>query len=228
MGLYLSAAVLAGGLFLVLRGGKKTGRSLPSLRFYLLQSFFIQIAFALLMTSDVVLVKHYLPDNTEFAYAATLGRIVAFLPMAVATAMFPKVSSSGGMTAEYRKIFFRSLSYTAICVAAAALGCFLLPRLLLRILFGIAAAPDSLVLLTRLMAAAMSSAALLNVVVQFLLAQRRFKAAIGIALCALLYLLSVHLFHSTVPQIALASGVFNTAALLAGLCAVLRLKPEDR
>ena len=42
------------------------------------------MAFAVLMNADAVLVKHYLPDNTEFAYAATLGRIAAFLPAAAA------------------------------------------------------------------------------------------------------------------------------------------------
>lgn len=224
-GIYVSAAVLAGGLFLVLRGGTETGAPLPSMRFYLLQSFFVQIAFAVLMNADVVLVKHYLPDNTEFAYASTLGRIVAFLPMAVAMAMFPKVASSGGATPEHRRIFFHSFSYTALCVAVAAVGCLVLPRLLLRILFGITAAPDSMVLLTRLMAAAMSVSALLNVAIQFLLAQRRFKETVVTVAACLLYLLCVHLFHGTARQIAVASGVFNTVALLAGLYSVLRLKP---
>ena len=224
-GIYMSATVLAAGLFLVLRGGIKTGLSLPSMRFYLLQSFFVQIAFAVLMNADVVLVKHYLPDNTEFAYAATLGRIVAFLPMVVAIAMFPKVSSSGGATAEHHRIFFHSFGYTALFVTAAVIGCFLLPRLLLHILFGIAVPPDSLVLLTRLMALAMSASALLNVTLQFLLAQRRFKEAISVVFCALFYLLFVYFFHGTASQIAAEAGVCNTAALLAALSTVLWFRP---
>jgi O-antigen/teichoic acid export membrane protein len=224
-GIYMSAAVLASGLFLVLRGGVKTGLPLPSMRFYLLQSFFVQIAFAVLMNADVVLVKHYLPDNTEFAYAATLGRIVAFLPMAVAIAMFPKVSSSGGATAEHRRIFFHSFGYTALFVAAAAISCFVFPRLLLHILFG----KDSpeMVQLTRLMAIAMSASALLNVIVQFLLAQRRFKETLGVGIACLLYLLSAYFFHRAAWQIAVVSGVFNTGALLTGLYAVLRLNPDS-
>ena len=219
---YLSAAVLGLGLFLVLRNGEKTGNPLPSMRFYLLQSFFIQLAFAVLMTADVVLVKHYLPENTEFAYASTLGRMVAWFSMAVAVAMFPKVASSGGATAQHRKIFFQSFGYTGLCVAAAAAGCFLLPRLLLRIVFGITAAPDSLILLTRLMAAAMAASALLNVVVQFMLAQRRFKALITVVFFALLYLVSVHVFHGTAQQIAAAAGISNALALLVGLWVVVR------
>ena len=226
VGIYVSVAVLLAGMFLTLRGGTETGLSLPSMRFYLLQSFFLQIAFAVLMNADVVLVKHYLPENIEFAYAATLGRIVAFLPMAVATAMFPKVASAGGATPEHRRIFFHSFGYTALCVAAAAAGCFAVPRLLLHILFGIHDASASIVLLTRLMALAMSASALLNVIVQFLLAQRRFKASIPLVFGALLYLLSVYFFHGNASQVAVASGVFNTIALLAGLYTVLRLKPD--
>jgi hypothetical protein len=227
-GVYLSAAVLAVGLFLVLRGGVETGTALPSMRFYLLQSSFVLTAFAVLLNADVVLVKHYLPDNTELAFASTLGRLVAWLPMPVAMAMFPKVASSGGATAEHKQIFLRSFGFTALCAAAAAVGCLVLPRLLLHILFGIHAASDSMVQLTRLMALAMSASALLNVVVQFLLAQRRFKETLGVVASCLLYLLSAHFFHGTAQQIALASGVFNTIALLAGLYAVLRLKPEGK
>jgi Na+-driven multidrug efflux pump len=226
-GICLSAAVLAAGLFLVLHGGNETSAALPSMRFYLLQSLFVQIGFAMLMNIDVVLVKHYLPDNTEFAYASTLGRIVAFLPMAVGMAMFPKVASSGGATAEHRKIFLHSFGYTAICVAAAALGCLVCPRLLLHILFGIRAASDSMVQLTRLMALAMAASALLNIVIQFLLAQHRFKETFAVVVSCLFYLLSAHFFHDTAPQIAVASGVFNVVALLAALYAVLRLKPEE-
>lgn len=224
-GIYLSAAVLAVGLLLALRGRVQTGEALPSMRFYLLQSFFVQTAFAVLMNADVILVKHYLPADTEFAYAATLGRIVAFLPMAVAMAMFPKVASAGDVTAEHRRIFFHSFGCTALFVAAAAAGCLAFPRLLLHILFGMSTASDSMIELTRLMSLAMAASALLNVVIQFLLAQRRFKeTAVTIAACAL-YLFAVHFSRGEARQIAVASGISNAIALLAGLYSVLQLKP---
>jgi len=225
-GIYLSAAVLTTGLFLVLRGKTATGVPLPSMRFYLLQSVFVQTAFAVLMNADVILVKHYLPDNTEFAFAATLSRTVAFLPMAVAMAMFPKVVSAGGMTAEHRKIFLRSFGFTALCVTAAAVCCLIFPRLLLHILFG--RYSEVMVQLTRLMALAMSASALLNVVVQFLLAQRRFKETVAVVVACFLYLLSVHLFHDTVWQIAIASGVFNVVALLAGLWVIVGVNSKSQ
>ena len=220
-GVYISAAVLVLGLLIVLRSGVKTETALPSMRFYLLQSFFVLTAFAVLMNIDVVLVKHYLPEETGFAVAATLGRIVPFLSATVAVAMFPKVASSGGTTVVHRRIFFQSLGFTALFVVVAATGCFLFPQLLLRIL-GLRDITESTVFLTRLMVLAMSASALLNVVVQFLLAQRRFKEMIPVVVAGFLYLLSARFFHSTAGQIAAAAGIFNFSALLLGLWVVLR------
>lgn len=221
-GVYMSAVVLAAGLFLGLRNSVETPAALPSMRFYLLQSLLVQIAFAVLMNADVILVKHYLPQNTEFAYAATLGRIVAFLPMAVAIAMFPKVSSAGGTTVEHRKIFFRSFGFTGLCVAAAVVVCLVMPRLLLFILFGIRVASDSMIFLTRLMSCAMAASALLNIIIQFLLAQRRFKETAVTVAASLFYLFSVHFFHGSAGQIAVLSNLFNTIALVAGVYQVFR------
>lgn len=224
-GIYLSAGVLAAGLYQGLRRTAPTVAPLPSLRFYLLQSVLVLVAFAVLMNADVVLAKHYLPGQTGFAYAATLGRIVAFLPMAAAMAMFPKVASAGAATVEHRRIFAHAFGFTALCTIAAAGGCWLLPRLLLQILFGLTEVAPETVLLTRWMAAAMAASALLNVVVQFLLAQRRFKALSPVVAAGALYLLCAHHFHDSALQLALACTVFNALALLALLPAAFRVRP---
>lgn len=214
-GMYLSVLGLLGGLFFCLRDSVTSGLRLPSMRLYLLQSFFIQISYAVLMTADVVLVKHYLPAETDFAYAATLGRLVAFLPAAVAGAMFPKVVSGGEMTAEHRSIFMRSFFYTFLCVLAAVAGCWILPKLALRILFRIQDASTHLIWLTRWMAVVMGISALLNIIVQFLLAQRRFKCGLAVVAGAGLYLGAVALFHESAGQILVLAGVANLVVLSA-------------
>ncbi|MFA5688351.1 MAG: hypothetical protein WC959_04285 [Kiritimatiellales bacterium] len=226
-GLYISAGVLMAALLLVLRRAPATNSALPGMRFYLLQSFFIQTAFAVLMNADVVLVKHFLPAETEFAYAATLGRTVAFIPAVIAVAMFPKVVSDKHATAEHRKIFLQSFGYTALLVSAALIGCLLFPRLLLRILFGIRTASPSIILLTRLMAIAMSFSALVNTIIQFLLAQRRFFAALPVLFCCGSYLLAVYLWHDHINNIAAFSAALNAIALITGLRAIFRLRGFD-
>ncbi len=221
-GIYVAAGILMTGLVLHLRNSNATTNALPSLRGYLGRGLFVQIAFAVLMNADVILVKHFLPDDTAFPYAATLGRIVAFMPMAIAFAMFPKVSAHGSYNDEHRRIFLRSFGYTALCVAGAALACLALPGLILRILFGITDPSPVMIELTRLMTLAMSACALLNTTMQFLLAQRRFGALLVTIFCCPLYLLAARLFHADSTQIALAAIAFNTLALASSLAAAAR------
>jgi multidrug transporter EmrE-like cation transporter len=72
------------------------------------------------------------------------------------------------------------------------------------------------------MAAVMAASALLNVVVQFLLAQRRFKDLITVVFCAVLYLASVYFFHKNAQQIATMAGISNALALITGIWIVTR------
>lgn len=223
-GIYLSVAVLLIGLVFFLRGASRTQASLPSLRMYLGQSFLVQIAFAILMNADVIIVKHFLPADTDFPYAGTLGRIVVFLPGAIAIAMFPKVATAGAGTVDHRRIFLRSFGYTALCVAAAALACMLFPSFVLHFMFGIREANEHLIYLSRLMCIAMTACALLNVTIQFLLAQRRFGGLWIAVIACILYLVSARMYHATSEHIALAAIGANLLALTGTLFAALYVK----
>jgi len=224
LGIYAAASLLLLGLFVRLRGETKSDVALPSMRFYLLQSFFVLAAYAILMTADVVLVKHYLPGDTEFAYAATLGRMVVFLPSAIVVAMFPKVVSRGTTTKHQQSIFFRSFAYTALFVLAAVAGCFLFSELLTRILFGMTVVSVYLKQMIGLMALVMGLSALLNVVIQFLLAQRRFKPLVLVILCALVYLTGVTFFHDNAQTVVMLAGAMNFLALILTGAGVLKTR----
>jgi O-antigen/teichoic acid export membrane protein len=221
LGAYAAAAVLLAGLMIRTRALPVTVGRLPSMRFYIFQSFFIQAAYAVLMTADVVLVKHFLPEDTDFAYAATLGRLTVFLPGAIVTAMFPKVTSDGMATAAHLAIFRRSLLYTAACAALAVAGCALFPGLLLRLLFGIADAAEPLKRMTILMAGVMGVNALLNVAVQFLLARRCFRQSLVVIVAAGAYLGGCALFHASALSIVLLAGIANGLSLAALLFPIL-------
>ena len=209
LGMYASAGLLLLGLFLVLHGSVKSTEKLPSMRFYLLQSFFIQAAYAVLMTADVVLVKHYIPADDEFAYAATLGRMVVFLPGAIVAAMFPKVASRGVGSEEQRRVFIKSLSLTGFFVAASVFGCFLFSGLLAHILFGMHNASAYLKKMIGLMALVMGFNALLYVLLQYFLAQRRFKPALAVVFLSVIYLIAVRMTHGSSWVIAGISGICN-------------------
>jgi O-antigen/teichoic acid export membrane protein len=226
LGAYAAAAVLLAGLLVRTRVLPITGERLPSMRFFIFQSFFIQAAYAVLMTADVVLVKHFLPEDSDFAYAATLGRLTVFLPGAIVAAMFPKVASEGTVTDAQQVIFKRSLVYTAACAALAVAGCALFPGLLLRILFGIADAGEPLKRMTILMAGIMGINALLNVAVQFLLARRCFRPALVIIVAAGAYLAGCGLFHASALPIVLLAGIANSLSLAVLLFSILSRRAE--
>ncbi len=206
VGAYVTAGLLLVGLVLAVRRKKESDAPLPRMRFYLLQSFLVQTACAVLMTADVILVKHYIPEDLDFAYAATLGRIIVFLPGAIVVAMFPKVASRGAGTCEQYRVFLKSIGMTALFVVASVAGCLLLPGLLAHILFGITDASVYLKQMIGAMAFVMGLFALLNVVVQFLLAQRRFGLVYSTIGGALLYLGAVFFVHSSTWCIVGAAG----------------------
>lgn len=221
-GVYASAGLLLSGLFLMLHGRQKSTKRLPSMRFYLLQSFFVQAAYAVLMTADVVLVKHYFPEDTEFAYAATLGRIVVFLPGAIVMAMFPKVASNGAGSYKQHLVFLKALGCTGLLVVVAVGGCFTFPGILARVLFGITASSPYLKQMIGWMAVAMSFSALLHITVQYLLAQRRFRPAFAAIVFSGIYLTGVFLFHVSVWHVVIFSILCNGGAFLAAMLFVLR------
>jgi O-antigen/teichoic acid export membrane protein len=230
LGIYVNVGILFIGLWLALHGRETSSSPLPSMHLYLFQSFFVVAAYSILLTADVVLVKHFLPADLEFSKAATVGRMVVFLPSAIVVSMFPKVASKGTLSSRQKSLFLKSFVYTVVFTGSAVAVCFLLPGLLARILFGIAHASGYLKLMIGTMSAVMALNALLNVVVQFLLAQRRFKACLAVVVSAVVYLVAVQVFHASAWQIVLVAGLSNLAALGLGCVAVARLKtePDDR
>lgn len=221
-GMYTRLALTTLILISILRKFKPDHSKLPSLRFYLVQCFFIQVCVAILLTGDVVLMKHYLPDEVDFAYAATLGRLVVFIVVAVVAAMFPKVSSSGAFTDEQKKVYYRSMFYTCLIMLSSVAACTLFPELLHRFLYKIQEPSAHLISLTRWMAIIMSVATLMNINLTLLLAQRRFKLASAAIPGALLYLGGVHFYHETPYAILLWAGGAISLVFIVTMIGIIR------
>jgi glycosyltransferase involved in cell wall biosynthesis len=226
LGLYVAMGVMVLCLFSALHGKKSPSARLPSLRFYLLQSFIIQISAAVLVTGDIVLVKHYLPEDTDFAFAATLGRMVSSFAAVIPMSMFPKVSSARVFTLSHRNIYLRALVYSGAFSGAVFLICFLFPELLHRFIFKITEPTDSLVRMTRWMGAIMMLSTFLTINLSLLMAQRRFIGAAPVVIMAIAYILSARFFHGSSMHIVYAAGLSNLIALIFTMVLVLRIKPE--
>ena len=182
--------------------GLQTLKALPALA-----------GFAVLMSADVVLVRRYFSPETSgrFAQAAVLARMVLWLPLPIASAMYPKVITPG--TAA-RHTLRKAAAYTGALLLLTLAGFWLTAPLLLNLLYGTAnpeilspeiLSPElvspELVSWTRHMALAMAPLAFTHVLLQYDLAQKRFVASGVLLLMAFGYLAAVALHHPTIESL---------------------------
>ena len=217
-GVGLVAAVLVGvaGIHL---NSEPAGASPPPvavrLRGYVAKSVCLLGAYAVMMQADVIVVRHYLPDASGgFAYASTLGKIMILICIPVAKSLFPKVVSSGAATAEHIRMMRKALEVTGALAVLIAVGCTLLPGIPLRLLYRIPAPDLHARMLVAAMAWTMIPVGLINLVVNFQLAQRRFGELWPIPVGAAAYVASFLLWHESVWQI--VAALFATASLTLG------------
>ena len=177
--------------------------------------------YAMLMNLDTTMAKHFFDAETagRFAKAATIARTAVFLPVPVAAALFPKVTTAGEMTDESWRLLGRAMAFAGLLIAAVAGVCLVFPQLPWTILYGawsaetaVSAAPW-----TRAMVLAMSPLALAYLLLNFEMAQRRFFWCYGLVPCGLAYVGGVARFHAQPVQIAWVLGGLNLVA--AGLLA---------
>ncbi len=200
--------------------------SASSLR-YLLFSCLSLIGYGLLMNFDTALAKHLFPADTAglFAKAATIARTAVFLPVPIAAALFPKVATDGTLPPDTARLLRRALLYAGLLVTAAAAACLLLPRLPWYILYGPCPADAAPLAhsLVRTLALAMSPLALVYLLLNFEMAQNRFRRPLLLLPCAALYLLLSFLLRSRLGPHAIPASL-----LAVSLLALLLLSPRRR
>jgi len=137
--------------------------------------------------------------------------------------LFPKVTSSGDLTDESWHLLIRALAFASLIIVAVVGGCLLLPQLPWTILYGRCPAESvaAATTLTRAMVLAMSPLALAYLLLNFEMAQRRFRWCYGLVPCGLAYIGGVALFHERPLQIAMVLGITNLIAALLLLAGVL-------
>ena len=195
---------------------------------YLLFSCLSLVGYGLLMNFDTALAKHLYPADTSttaglFAKAATIARTAVFLPVPIAAALFPKVATDGTLPPDTARLLRRALLYAGLLVAAAAAACLLLPQLPWLILYG-PCPPDDAPLahsLVRALTLAMSPLALVYLLLNFEMAQNRFRRPLLLLPCAALYILLSFLLNP-----ALGPHSIPASLLLVSLLSLLLLAPR--
>ena len=177
---------------------------------------------AVIMNSDVLLVRAFLPPQQAGVYAAVsiIGRVVFYGAWAVSAAVFPLVAArragnSGGL------LWF-SLSLTALASGAVTLGCALMPALIVNLLFGPAYLTGAAFLAPY--ALITSLYAVSNALTTHTLAQDQPHHAYLTAGMAALQVALLLTHHRSVQDVLLDQLIAQTLLLISGL-ALLRLRP---
>ncbi len=202
------------GARLVYGSGAGQAPARSALYGYSLRYVLASCAYAVLSYADIAVVKHYFSGEQAGAYAiaAMVGRIAFFLPVPVASAMFPKVVSGGLSTPEARRTLVKGLVIVALITLSAAVGCTLFPQLVMRILTG--AWRPELAGLVRGVVWALSPLPLVMLLMNYELAQRRFRVTWPLAACAVLFVAGTAWRHGELREVVACLAAANGLALL--------------
>ena len=221
-GLILAAiAAILLGLFLLrknLRGQRvEVSHLLPSMLKFYLPTLLILIALNSFYNSDILLVKHFFNEEMAGFYSAAsvLGRVILFATSSLAAVMFPIVSENHTLGKNFRKVFYLTLSITAIGSFIITLAYFLFPDIFIQMLFG--GKYLSVTLFLGRFGLFMCFLSLSFVLVQFFLGIRKLVIAPIIVISAILQIVLIYLWHDSLISVInanLASTVFLFSSLM--------------
>ena len=173
------------------------------------------IGFALLINMDAILVKRFFdPDAAgNYAAAVTLGKVIQFFPVAIIMILFPKAARRRAENRDTRAVLFPALLIVGALCGLVALVYFLIPDLLIRLVFGAAYTVPPAVL--GLIGVAMMLLSLANVWLNYYLSIERTRFVFLIWTAVLIQLALMFFFHDALWQLPVAmaaSGLWLTAA----------------
>jgi O-antigen/teichoic acid export membrane protein len=183
---------------------------------YSLAVFLSNLALTSLYTMDIVLARHFLTPLEAGGYAAlsVLGKIIFFAASPIMMVMFPVVSARQANGENYRKVVVLSL----LLVLSVSLGVsslyFLLPQLMVGLLYG----QDYLSFSSSLgsFAIFISLYSLCSLLLNFFLSVSKVKIVALPVILAGLQVILINFYHEGISQI-LAMNILVTIILLLGL-----------
>jgi len=172
------------------------------------------ICFTLLISFDLVLVKHFFNELVagQYSAAATMGKIVIFIPGAIGLVMFPKVAEYHKKNLNSIDILKKSLFITLILCGVVTICYFLFPNFLIRIMFG--KVYENSAYLIKFFGIAMTFFALNNILILYNLSIEKFKFIFPTIFFTILQIIFIYFFHSSLIQVILVL-LFNSLVLFA-------------
>ncbi|MBU2598138.1 MAG: oligosaccharide flippase family protein, partial [Actinobacteria bacterium] len=172
------------------------------------------ICIFILISFDLVLVKHFFNELNagQYSAAATMGKIVIFIPGAIGLVMFPKVAEYHKKNVNSIDILKKSLFITLILCGGVTICYFLFPNFLIRIMFG--KIYENSAYLIKFFGVAMTFFALNNILILYNLSIEKFKFIFPTIFFTILQIVLIYLFHGSLIQVILIL-LFNSLVLFA-------------
>jgi O-antigen/teichoic acid export membrane protein len=169
-------------------------------------------SFAFLTYIDVPLVKHFFSPLKAGYYstAAIVGKAFLFPPMALAMAMFPKVSELHTQNESSRLLLKKTLILSTLLLLFGILICLFLPKFILIVLMKkedlTPLAFSTILPLLRVFGIVMSPFALINILIFYNLARHKTRFLYFLLSGTLLQVILLTIFHTSLPQVILILG----------------------
>ncbi|MBU0679517.1 MAG: hypothetical protein KJ626_15560 [Verrucomicrobia bacterium] len=216
LGVLTSASLGIVGLRVLLKSADGDVAPVRGVNLYLFRSLLVLGAYALLMNADTLIIKRFFDPETAGLYvrAPSIARLVIFVVIPIGLVLFPKVASTGGTSEGDWRTFGKAIGLSLVVVLSAVAACCLFPRIPLFLVYGDREPAVEMVQLVRAFACAMAPLAMGYLMINFELAQHRFKALNIIILCAVAYIAGVVIWHESIWQIVTILGVCNLVGMI--------------
>lgn len=181
---------------------------------YALPVLVISLANISLISTDVILAKHFLNAGDAGIYASlsTLGKIIFYGTSPISSVMFPIVSRRHAKGMSNKKILYLSLTLTII-VAFGLLSLYvLIPKVMINILYGSKFIGGTSYLIW--FGVFLTLYTFANLIISFYLSLNRLKITLLPVTFAILQILGITIFHKNIIEIVSVSIAATTLLLI--------------
>jgi len=188
---------------------------------YAFPVFLSMFAFSILSYMDLLIVKHFFDKEQAGLYAVTsiIGKAFLYFPMAIAMALFPKVSENFELNKSTRTMLMKSMVLTFAISIFGFLFCYFFPNFVIKLLTG-GGKYYGIADIVKIFGIAILPLVLMNVLINYLLAIHRYLFIYIMYAGIILYGILLWFFHSSFHQIIFILFISNLLILLFSVISV--------
>jgi O-antigen/teichoic acid export membrane protein len=169
---------------------------------YGIPSAVVMLGCAALISTDLLLVKHFFRPEDAGIYAglSLAARVIFFFTAPIGTVMFPLIVQKYNRSEKYKNTFFLSLALIIISSFGLTAVYFLFPKYILAA-FNLHSPHLKLISLLTLFAVFISLYSLVSIITSFYLSIRKTIIYLPIIITAILQVIGIWLYHKTFQQV---------------------------